>query len=225
MKNALLILIGFALLSGTAFSQKKPHPSMVKVEDVPGLPRVLLIGDSISMGYTVPVQKLLKGKANVHRISANGGPTSRGLANIERWLGDDSVKWDVIHFNWGIHDLKIMPTGKLQVEPADYEKNLRELVARLQKTGAKLIWATITPIPDETLIQDRNFGDESEYNKVAAKIMAEAGGGKIVTNNLNTFVTPRFTELQEKGDLHFKPEGSEFLATKVAAEIEKVLAK
>ena len=56
-------------------------------------------------------------------------------------------KWDVIHFNFGIHDLKFMPDGKRQVEPDDYEKNLRTLVAKLKATGAKLIWATTTPIP------------------------------------------------------------------------------
>jgi hypothetical protein len=69
---------------------------------VAGLPRVLLIGDSISMGYTLDVRELLKGKANVHRIPTNGGPTTNGLKNIKAWLGDS--KWDVIHFNWGLHD-------------------------------------------------------------------------------------------------------------------------
>ena len=48
------------------------------VED-PQLPRVLLIGDSISIGYTIPVRKELAGKANVLRIPANGGPTAKGV--------------------------------------------------------------------------------------------------------------------------------------------------
>ncbi len=59
---------------------------------------MLLIGDSISIGYTMPVRKLLEGKANVHRIPTNGGPTKNGIANIDNWLG--TKKWDVIHFNW-----------------------------------------------------------------------------------------------------------------------------
>jgi acyl-CoA thioesterase-1 len=50
------------------------------------LPRVLLIGDSISIGYTIPTRKLLKGKANVHRIPVNGGPTTRGLEQVENWV-------------------------------------------------------------------------------------------------------------------------------------------
>ncbi len=77
---------------------RKPYPAFATVEDDPRLPRVLLIGDSISIGYTVPVRKLLAGKANVHRIPTNGGPTTRGLEQIDKWLG--KKPWDVIHFNW-----------------------------------------------------------------------------------------------------------------------------
>lgn len=65
-------------------------------KDDPGLPNVLPIGDSISIGYTVNVRKLLKGKADVFRIPSNGQASDRGLANIKKWLGDR--KWDVIHF-------------------------------------------------------------------------------------------------------------------------------
>jgi hypothetical protein len=72
------------------------------VQDDPELPRVLLIGDSVSRGYTQAARNALAGKANVHRAPANCGPTASGLKNMEAWLGDG--KWDVIHFNFGIHD-------------------------------------------------------------------------------------------------------------------------
>ncbi|MBL8830000.1 MAG: SGNH/GDSL hydrolase family protein, partial [Planctomycetaceae bacterium] len=72
------------------------------VQDDPKLPRVLLIGDSVSRGYTQATRKALAGKANVHRAPANCGPTASGVKNIDVWLGDG--KWDVIHFNFGIHD-------------------------------------------------------------------------------------------------------------------------
>ena len=39
-----------------------PNPAYAQVADVPGLPRVLLLGDSISIGYTVPVRERLQGK-------------------------------------------------------------------------------------------------------------------------------------------------------------------
>ena len=224
-----LVLIFGGLLNVTAQqtapapaakSKRAPNPAMDAIQDVAGLPRVLLIGDSISIGYTLPTRKLLEGKANVHRIPGNGGPTKNGVANIAKWLG--SSKWDVIHFNWGIHDLKFMPDGKRQVEPADYEANLRSLVATLKATGAKLIWATTTPIPDGELNPSRKFGQVKEYNDIAARVMTENG---VTIDDLNAHITPQLATLQNPRDVHYTAAGSEFLAQQVAAEIAKALAK
>src|SRR5712671_3671107 len=108
MRNLSLTILGLLMLATTALAQKPAKSdALTPIQDQPGLPRVLLIGDSISIGYTPGVRELLKGRANVHRIPANGGPTKNGIANIEKWLG--TGKWDVIHYNWGIHDLKYMP--------------------------------------------------------------------------------------------------------------------
>lgn len=224
LSSTLSLLLVFGLLSASAQEPAKakrpPNPAMDPVQDVAGLPRVLLIGDSISIGYTLPTRKLLEGKANVHRIPTNGGPTKNGVANIAKWLG--TGKWDVIHFNWGIHDLKFMPDGKRQVEPADYEANLRSLVATLKKTGAKLIWATTTPIPDGDLNPPRKFGQVKEYNEIAAKVMAENG---VAVDDLNAHITPKLATLQNPRDVHYSPAGSEYLAQQVAAEIGKALGK
>ena len=115
-----------------------------------------------------------------------------------------------------------MADGKRQVEVADYEKNLRTLVAKLEATGAELIWASTTPIPDPPLKPERTFGDETEYNMIAARVMKEHS---ISVNDLHSYMLPCFDELQKPQDLHYKPEGSQFLAKKVAEEIEKALAK
>jgi len=200
--------------------KSQPHPSVVPVKDVVGLPRVLLIGDSISMGYTLPTRKLLEGVANVHRIPQNGGPTKNGVANIDKWLGDGH--WDVIHFNWGIHDLKFMPDGKRQVEAADYEANLRSLVTRMQKTGAKLIFATTTPIPKGPLIPPREFGQVADYNAIALKVMKEMG---VTVNDLNAWITPKLAEMQKPQDVHYLDSGYDYLAQKVAQEIRAALGK
>jgi lysophospholipase L1-like esterase len=198
---------------------KRPRsPVTAPIQDVAGLPRVLLIGDSISMGYTLPTRTLLTGKANLHRIPQNGGPTKNGLAQIDKWLG--TGKWDVIHFNWGIHDLKYMPDGKRQVEASDYEKNLRTLVARMKQTGAKLIWASTTPIPEGELSPSRRFGSVQEYNAIAARVMTENG---IAIDDLNAHIAPQFDRLHNPKDLHYGTEGYQFLAQKVAEEIAKAL--
>ena len=208
---------------------RRPNPAMAKVEDVPGLPRVLLIGDSISIGYTVPVRELLKGKANVHRPPANCGPTTAGVANIDKWLGDGN--WDVIHFNWGLHDLKYMgPQGqnladpnaadsKQQVPPAEYEANLKKLVARLKQTGAKLIWRSTTPVPEGA--KGRVVGDAARYNAIAFKIMEE---NRIPVDDHYTLVIEKIQNLQRPKDVHFVAKGSEALAASAVAAIEKALA-
>lgn len=227
--NRLLSALAFLFVLLSAIAQqpapaakakRAPNPAMDPIQDVAGLPRVLLIGDSISIGYTLPVRKLLEGKANVHRIPTNGGPTKNGVANIAKWLG--TSKWDVIHFNWGIHDLKYMPDGKRQVEPADYEANLRSLVATLKKTGAKLIWATTTPIPEGELNPPRKFGQVKEYNDIAARVMAENG---VAIDDLNALITPQLATMQNPRDVHYTSAGSDYLAKQVAEEIGKALAK
>ena len=98
------------------------------VKDAPTLPRVLLIGDSVSRGYTAAVRKALAGKANVHRAPANCGPTASGIKNIDAWLTDQpgGEKWDVIHFNFGIHD-RGTPV-------ADYTARLEQLVQQMMIT-------------------------------------------------------------------------------------------
>ena len=75
------------------------------VREEPGLPRALIIGDSISLGYTTRVQDLLRGKVNVWRVPVSAGSTENGLANLDAWLSWRD-HWDVIHFNFGLHDLK-----------------------------------------------------------------------------------------------------------------------
>jgi lysophospholipase L1-like esterase len=220
-------LVVLSLLAAGAMAQvtpepggekKKGDPAFARVVDDPKLPRVLLIGDSISIGYTPAVRELLKGKANVHRSPTNGGPTSNGVKNIEAWLGKE--KWDVIHFNFGLHDLKVMPDGKHQVEREQYEKNLGVILDRLQKTGAKLIWATTTPVPEGTLNPPRNFGDVAEYNAVAARVMAAK---QVAIDDLNAAVTPDIKTLQKPHDVHYNAQGYRVLAAEVAKSIEAAL--
>ncbi len=224
-----IILIILLSLVGVTFSQTstpKPKP-LDPIEDVPGLPRVLLIGDSISIGYTLAVRELLSGVANVHRPPANCGPTIRGLEQLESWLGDQP--WDVIHFNWGLHDLKYIAPGATprhsgrltdvaqgeQMVPVKvYAENITRLLDRLQKTGAALTWCATTPIPQGA--KGRVPGDEVRYNEAAAAVMRKRG---VPINDLYTFAAARANEIQRQADVHFFPEGSQVLAGEVARKI------
>jgi acyl-CoA thioesterase-1 len=196
-------------------------PAFLPVQDVPGLPRVLIIGDSISMGYTLPVRELLAGKANVHRPPTNCSSTGNGLSHLRSWLGDQ--KWDVIHFNFGLHDAKLPPEGIRHSPPDAYEKNLRELVRQMQATGARLIFATTTPVPNNGVISpSRRFGSIDQYNTTALKVMKETG---VAVNDLNRFITPQTARLQKPNDVHFTAEGSFLLAGQVADAVGKNLAQ
>ena len=175
------------------------------VKDDLKLPRVLLIGDSVSRGYTQPTRKVLAGKANVHRAPANCGPTASGLKNLDVWLGEG--KWDVIHFNFGIHD-RATP-------PADYVKRLEEIVVRLEKTGAKLIWASTTPIPDNPA-QKQTAASIVEKNALAAEVMKKHG---IPTDDLFGAMTSRLAEFQPPLDVHFTGAGYDFLGATVGEAI------
>lgn len=194
--------------------------------DDPSLPRVLLIGDSVSVAYTLPVRAMLKGVANVHRPPTNCTSSKRGVLEFGKWLG--SSRWDVIHFNFGLHDA-FVENGKHPVPIDEYERNLRQIVTLLKKTGARLIWASTTPIAHDILLRPRDRQpvhdfyekDVVEYNRVARLVMEQ---NEVTVDDLHDLVLPRLAALQRPGDIHFTPEGSEKLARQVAGTIRLALA-
>ena len=200
------------------------------------LPNVLILGDSISIGYTLQVRKLLKGKANVYRpMDANGtrplncSGSIFGLNLCAQTL--KAHKWDIIHFNWGLHDLKHVkkagtnnnsnnPNDPRQCSPKNYEINMRKIVKELIKTEAKLIFATTTPVVPETINPLRTPESPIEYNAIAIKIMEE---NKIRTNDLYAYSLPNLKEWQLPKNVHFKRKGSQALAKQVASVISDEL--
>jgi acyl-CoA thioesterase-1 len=203
-------------LCAPALTAQLRNPAYAPVTDVPGLPRVLLLGDSISIGYTPAARRLLDGKANVRRPADNCRTTAYGLEQMDKWLG--SGQWDVIHFNFGLHDLIVREGPGQQVPLPQYEVNLRKLVARLQSTGAKLIWASTTPVPSGT--GSRPQGEELRYNAAASKIMREL---RVPVNDLHDFALSRLARIQQPANVHFTAEGSEALAGEVAGAIRAAL--
>ena len=226
MKNTFLGTTVVSFLFACFTHAQTPKPKrvnpMTPIEEIKGLPHVLIIGDSISIGYTLPTRELLKGKVNLHRIPTNGGPTIKGLTEIDKWLG--KRKWDLIHFNWGLHDLKYMGKdgtnlvpkekgGVVQVPLADYEKNLEKLVIRMKKSAKQLVWRNTTPIPPGS--RARYVGDSVKYNDAAARVMNKL---KIPTLDLFTPSMKNMKEWMKKADVHYYPHGSQALAELVAKD-------
>jgi hypothetical protein len=208
----------------------KPNPAYAQIEDQPGLPRVLILGDSISIGYTVAVREGLAGKANLHRPATNCSSTRTGVAQLEHWLGDKP--WDVIHFNFGLHDLKYVlgdsatlvdvntPEAHRQVPIEEYEKNLTEIVERLKQTEAKLIWCATTPVPAGA--NGRLPDDVKLYNAAALRVMEKH---EIAIDDLNAFAEPQLKDIQRPKDVHYTPAGSKILAGQVVESILKQLGE
>lgn len=196
-----------------------------------GLPKVLLLGDSISIGYTPLVVEGMKDRVSVSRPKANCGNTQAGLANLDKWI--EGGPWDVIHFNWGLHDLcyrnpeskeqghRDKVKGTLSVPLPEYEKNLETLVERLKATGATLIFATTTVVPEGEA--GRFAGDDVKYNEVAVRVMKKHG---VAIDDLHALTKGFGPELfVGPGNVHFTKEGSQKLAERVIASIEAALKK
>jgi len=119
---------------------------------------------------------------------------------------DHNGSWDVIHFNFGVWDATYREvtskyfSGHNITSVDDFEKNLRTLVARMKKTGATLIWATVTPVWEGE--PGRRNADEDAFNAVAAKVMRENG---VIIDDLNAEVRrlgyPRSNNVHSVGNL------------------------
>ncbi|MHC4376209.1 MAG: SGNH/GDSL hydrolase family protein [Planctomycetota bacterium] len=193
--------------------------------------RVLLLGDSISIGYTQPVRELLgEDYVVVRPTNAKGGAencagTNKGVENIDRWIALEGGDWDVIHYNFGLHDLKRVhpetgknstdPNDPYQADPERYRAQLGAITERLEATGARLIFATTTPVP-EGVRPYRAPSDPLTYNAVALEVLE---GRDVVVNDLFTFANARLGEIQKERDVHFSKEGSAALAEQVAGAI------
>jgi acyl-CoA thioesterase-1 len=223
MKKMLGLLVGALLVANLAQAADK-------------LPRVLIIGDSISIGYTPFVKQLMTNRAVIVHAPGNNAATVVGLKRLDKWLGQE--KWDVIHFNWGLHDMKyidpataetdmakLIPVekGKQWVPVEQYEPNLKALVQRLKQSGAKLVWCSTTPVPAGAT--GRVPGDEAKYNAAALRVMQAEG---VPVDDLCAVVgTPEHRAAMggKPKDVHYTDAGSRTLAAEVVKAIEKALAK
>lgn len=197
--------------------------------------RVLLLGDSISIGYTPFVGEVLGAQAHVVRPTLESGRpencagTTNGVKHIARWLAIDGGDWDVIHVNFGLHDLKRVrgDTGKNSNDPDDprqaapdvYETQLTRILDAAGATGARVVFATTTPVPAGELRPHRDPADVPAYNLTARRVAREAD---IPINDLYTFVLDRTEPMLRPGDVHFSPDGSRLLGERVAAAVLEV---
>ncbi|MEI7423849.1 MAG: SGNH/GDSL hydrolase family protein [Prolixibacteraceae bacterium] len=186
---------------------------------------VLVVGDSISIGYTPVLEKTLAPGIVVTHIPENGGSTVRGVEKIEKWL--DNKQWDVILFNFGLHDLvhkdkddKYDVNGKIAVTLEEYKSNLETIVGKLKETTATLIFVTTTVVPENST--GRKMEDPAKYNAVALEVMKKHN---IQVVDLYTASLTIHPQNSKPGNVHYTPEGYELLAQPLIKAIKAAISK
>lgn len=216
----LLLFAAAGVLHATSDPFSKPFDNPV---DKLGLPRVLIIGDSISIGYTPRVRKILNGRANVHRPKTNCKWSAFGDQKINEWIGNE--KWDLIHFNFGLWDWYGW-SQEIKATPRSYSKSLDNIVQNLKKSGAKLVFAMTTPPcvgPEKNAGIKISKARAKQFNQAALRVMKKHG---VMVNDLYALIENEQKRYQlGENDVHYNESGRDLLAAQVATFIKKQLSQ
>ncbi len=186
--------------------------------------KIILIGDSIRMGYQSRVMAQLRGRADVWAPKENCGHTLRIRENLQSWVIDQRP--DVVHFNSGIHDLGWMDGERVaRFTAGEYVRSLRIIIERMrQGTQAKLIFATTTPILapcDPSLPNDRCKVPPivARYNTAAVALMQSL---KVPVNDLyREIIRAGVNDCIGPDKIHMTDLGNETLAAAVMKAVSK----
>lgn len=204
------------------------------------LPRVLLLGDSISIGYAPELAQQLKGKATLCRLGnlnsamvdlenpagANGGNSTRVLELLRTAREQGGVKADWVLLNCGLHDIKTNPrSGARQVSLEQYENNLKACLDEAKRMNLRVAWVSTTPVVDDVHNARitsfvRHAADVDAYNAVARRVMESAG---MMILDLGAF-SKSLIPTGYKDHVHFSPEAASKQAAFLAAELTPLLA-
>ena len=187
--------------------------------------RVILIGDSIRMGYQDTVREELASVAEVWTPEQNGGTTQNVLEHLNEWAV--ATQPDVVHVNCGLHDLrKEFGAAESAVPLKDYEMNVQSIVRLVRAaTDATVIWALTTPVNQERHHANKPFdrfeADVDAYNAAARRVAEELD---VPVNDLfQVIMDAGRDEMLVQDGVHFKPDGSKILGQAVAAFVRQYL--
>ncbi len=189
--------------------------------------KVLLLGDSIRMGYDDYVKEELK-EFEVFYDPEDNGRFSDYTIWMFNFYNNTYGPFDVVHFNCGYWDMHIeCPNNEREVPIEDYTYNLKRLIRYIKSTGAIPIFATTTPIYDtpekdgEFVKIDYKNAWVNEYNDAALKIMKEEN---VLVDDLYSLLldeSKRYYKCQDS--LHLTDEGYRKCAKEVARVIRSIL--
>ena len=199
----------------------------------PSLPRILVIGDSISMGYRGFITEYFRHKAYVDYWVGGAwlDPNSVQGENSKvktSWTGVlSNGPYDVISWNsMTLHMWTPAQPGRcLESNHAD---NVSEVIEHIKKTspGSKLIWIRCTPYTTAvadgpSLVNEVKSERLVKFNKITDEVMTKYGIPEI---DLYALCEKNLDKASKDG-VHWNGDASKLMADEIIKEIEKSLPK
>ncbi len=187
--------------------------------------KVVLIGDSIRMGYQPLVAAKCKG-LDVWGPAENCRHSVWALGHFQEWVADQYP--DIVHVNFGLHDAAIQSDGEHQILLPQYQLCLQRFIDRVKEIGnTRMIWATTTPVytPKQgapmAQWQVRASAEIEEYNAAALEIVAREG---IPVNDLHEVIVRNdFTKCLTEDGCHMTEFGNKILSDAVVKAIDALI--
>lgn len=179
---------------------------------------LILLGDSICISYREMVKDMLKDKANVAYPQENCRWSGYMYNTLRYWL-PELPKPDVIHFNSGIWEcVHLYGESEPFYTTEDYVRDVMRVYHELCKTGAKIIFATTTPIQKHVKL----YNHEVQKNLDAILPYLQAEGCEI--NDLNAVVRADMDRFILPNDgCHLTEEGAHACANAVVRTVSPYL--
>jgi lysophospholipase L1-like esterase len=204
------------------------------------LPRLYVLGDSISMHYGPHLEEALRGKWHYerkqgregnpdHGTGANGGDSAAVLAYLRDRLASGGIAADWLLLSCGLHDIKSdRETGRLRIALPDYEANLRAVLETVRQLGPRPVWVRTTPVLEvlhNAVPGPKEFNrfakDVATYNAAADRIMVAAEVPRI---DLFAFTEPLLPEATYDG-VHFNEDTRSRQAAFIARELQRIAGR
>ena len=187
------------------------------MEELGQMKNLLLIGDSIRMGYDKSVKKTLEGKANVIFPDENCRFASYVLRHFHEYLNDiKGEDIDVIHWNAGLWDCLRLFEEEPQTPIDVYAYYIERICLRIKKIcpNARVIFATSTKVLSEKMSKDfKRYNEEIEkYNETAVKIVGKYG---FKVNDLYALSVTLPEEVHSDAVHYYTPAGTEAFTNQV----------
>ena len=189
------------------------------------MPKILIIGDSISIGYTPTVAAELADVADVVHSPGNASDCTNIVSNVDAWLAEANPQ--IVALNCGLHDVKREDEKQehCRVPVEFYKTILPAIIEKVLGNGRRMLWVNTTPVIEERHQAVKPAGrynkDIDAHNKAARGIIRKAG---LPTVNLNKTVRKMDMEaVMTEDGAHFLPDAYEALGKKVAARLREML--